>query len=94
VQVLQHQRHRGPLGEAHQHSPNRVEHLELVQAVAGGHPGEPGLLDPGQEPAEAGRGQRRTGQQPGLLRVVGELAQGIHHGQIRQADIPQFDASP
>ena len=87
VQVLQHQRHRGPFGEAHQHGPHGVEHLQLVQAVAG----EPGRLDPGQEPAEGGRGHGRTGQQPGLLRVVGELAQGVHHGQIGKADVAQLD---
>jgi hypothetical protein len=70
VQVLQHQQHRRPLGQAHQHGPHGVEHLQLVQVVAGG----PGRLDPGQEPAQAGRGHGRAGQQPGLLRVVGELA--------------------
>jgi hypothetical protein len=76
-----------PRGEAHQHGPHGVEHLQLVQAVAG----EPGRLDPGQEPAEAGRGHGRTGQQSGLLRVVGELAQGVHHGQIGKADVAQLD---
>jgi hypothetical protein len=87
VQVLQHQHHRGPLGQAHQHGPHGVEHLQLVQVAAG----EPGRLDPGQEPAEDGRGQGRSGQQPGLLRVVGQLAQGVDHGQVGQADVAQLD---
>ena len=90
VQVLQHHHHRGPLGQAHQHGPHGVEHLQLVQAVAG----EPGRLDPGQQPAQPGRGRGRTGQQPGLLRVISKLAQGVHHGQIGQADVAQLDTAP
>jgi hypothetical protein len=50
-------------------------------------------VDPGQEPTEGGRGHGRAGQQPGLLRVVGELAQRVHHGQIGQADVAQLDTA-
>jgi hypothetical protein len=89
VQILQHQHHRGPLRATHQHSPHGVEDLQLVEGVARG----PGRVDPGQEPAEAGRGCGRTGQQPGLLRVIGEPAQGVHHGQIGQADVAQLDTA-
>jgi len=87
VQVLQHQDHRGPLRAAHQHGPHGVEDLQLVQGVAAG----PGRVDPGQEPAEAGRGGGRSGQQPGLGRVVGQPTQGVHHGQMGQADVAQLD---
>jgi hypothetical protein len=62
VEVLQHQHHRGPLGQAHQHGPHRVEHLELVEVVACGPAHEPGRVDPGQEPPQARRGRRRPGQ--------------------------------
>jgi hypothetical protein len=89
VQVLDHQQHRRPFGEARQHRPHGVEHLQLGQVLTGG----PGRLDPGQEPAEAGRGHGRAGQQPGLLRVVGEPPQRVHHGQIGQADVAQLDAA-
>jgi hypothetical protein len=84
-----HQQHRGPLREAHQHGPHGVHHLELVRIVAAG----PARPDPGQEPAEAGGGRGRPGEQAGLLRVVGELAQGVDHGQIGQADVAQLDAA-
>ena len=53
----------------------------------------PGRVDPGQEPAEAGSGRGRTDQESGLLRVVGELAQGVDHGQIGQADVAQLDTA-
>jgi len=89
VQILQHQHHRGPLRATHQHRPHGIQDLQPVQGVAF----RPGLVDPGQEPAEAGRGHGRTGQQPGLLRVISELAQGIHHRQKGQADVAQLDTA-
>ena len=35
----------------------------------------------------------RSRPRPGLLRVVGELAQGVDHGQIGQADVAQLDTA-
>jgi hypothetical protein len=93
MEVLQHQHHRGPFRAADQHGPHRVEHLQLVQVVARGPAHEPGRVDPGQEPAQSGRGRRRPGQQLGLLRVVGEPAQGVHHREISQADVAQLHAA-
>jgi hypothetical protein len=92
VQVLQHHHHRRLLGAAHQDGPHGVEHLELVQAVAGESAKRLGLPDPGEQAAEAGRGGGHPRQQVGLLGFVDELAQRIDHWEVGEADVAQLDS--
>jgi hypothetical protein len=93
MEVLQHQHHRGPFRAADQHGPHRVEHLELVEAAAGGPTHRSGRGDPREKPGEAGRGRRRLGQQLGLGGIVGEPTQGVHHREVGEADVAQLHAA-
>jgi len=81
VQILQHQHYRGALGAAHQQRTHGVEDLQLILTVAL-DARRAGLCRTWQQPADAGCGGGHLGQQLHFGRVVGELAQGIHHRQI------------
>ena len=90
MQVLQHHHHRGSLSAAHQQGTHGVEHLQLVQTVAGPCACRAGLLDPGQQPAEAGRGRGDLSQQFRIGRIVGKATQRIDHGQVGKADVAEL----
>jgi hypothetical protein len=90
VQILQHHHDRGLLRSAHQQGAHGVKDLQLVLAVADEPTRRPGLLEPGQQPAQAGRGGGDLSQQLCLGRIVAKATQGVHDGQVGKADVAQL----